>query len=325
MIIGGRECVHGYDVSVWQDPASVGGAGGHEFAVVKATEGDNYRDPNFWRHVAVAVDAGRLVGAYHFARPSWGAAGPYRDGQLEAQLFLGAIDDRIRFGVLDLEATALEADRTAEFVCGWLDEIIASGRFPIREQRVTYVGKYFNWVHTQRAVDSVLWIPWYTAGFQSDPDPRYIDLPGWSADLWPEGWALWQYTSSGTVARAHPVDCNVATRQWLDAVRGDVRSPEPFPPPEVEHMPRPVYRFPDGIDHPDAGAKLIDLRNGAFPKADGTLGYGPHWYITSNDTEIFELAVQGEILVTADPQFFAAGNDNLDRLFEAHPHVHASP
>lgn len=222
LTIGNRDCVLGFDWSVWQTPRSVNdaAAAGHEFMVVKATEGDAYRDPRYGQHVANGVAAGLTVGAYHFARPDWTDGGPYWDGRQEARLFLSAIDDRVRFVVLDLEASVLDAARTTDYVVGFWDEMTGSGRYPLREQRLTYVGFYFNWLHAMGVRDrSCLWVPAYTAGYTRDPDPRRLPLPRWSADLWDEGWCIWQYTSSGTVAGLHPSDVNVGVTSWLDAVR----------------------------------------------------------------------------------------------------------
>lgn len=242
--VGGRRCVYGFDWSYWQPPRGLRLAKlqGHEFAVIKATEGDAYRDPRYRQHIDSVVDAGLVPGAYHFARPDWSDGGPYGDGRQEAELFLSVLDDRVDFAVLDLEATVLDAARTTDYVLGWWDRIMESGRFPIREQRLTYVGFYFNWRHAVAVRDrSCLWVPGYTAGYQNNPDPAQIALPRWAADLWPEGWCIWQYTSSGTVAGLHPSDVNVGLVSWLDAVRtgqpgmhGEVE--DHLPDDEEDHM-----------------------------------------------------------------------------------------
>src|SRR4051812_44288131 len=46
-------------------------ASGHEFAIVKATEGGYYRNPWFRRDYRGARAAGLARGAYHFARPAY--------------------------------------------------------------------------------------------------------------------------------------------------------------------------------------------------------------------------------------------------------------
>lgn len=244
--VGGRACGHGFDWSIYQPPRDHRGDG-QDFAVSKATEGNGYRDPRYRDHVST-FDAARLLhGAYHFARPSGYG---YADGQQEAALLLATLAPSERFVVLDLEATVLSALETANYVLGFWDEVIRSGRFPRRDQRVTYVGKWFSYVHTARISEvSVLWIASYTAGYTPNVSPERIALPAWSVDLWPEGWALWQYSSSGTVAGVHPSDVNVATWAWLNSVAGATATPsglEPFTAPERTDMGQPVYETTDG-------------------------------------------------------------------------------
>lgn len=223
MNVGGRECVLGFDWAVYQTPRDLRAARneGHRFAVIKATEGEGFTDPKYYQHVANVMAAGLLNGAYHFARPSKsGSTSPWQDGRNEARWFLSVIHAQTDFVVLDLEATAVSPGETTEFVDGWFHEIVLSGRFPIREQRVLYVGHYFNWQHATSVRDvAVLWVPAYTAGYNPNPDPCAIALPLWAKDLWPEGWSIWQYTSSGTVAGTHPSDMNVATVQWVNSVQ----------------------------------------------------------------------------------------------------------
>lgn len=323
MLIGSRECTLGFDWSVWQTPRNLEPAAraGHEFFVVKATEGNDYRDPYYRQHVANAVDAGLVCGAYHYARPNERpGVDAYDDGRNEAYHFLHAVDSQVAFVALDLEATTLDEGRTTDYVHGWFDVIDESGFWPVREQRLLYVGVWFTWRHcVATAGRTVLWQPWYTAGYTPNPDPTRIPLPGWSKDLWPEGWALWQYTSSATVAGIHPSDANVATTQWLHAVIGDVHDPDPFPDVEDNAMARCTYHFPEGSADDHA---LIDLRNGAYVDGGG-VHYGPHWYCTDDSVEIAALVLNREVN-PAWVQLFAAGNDALDALWERWPRVFAS-
>jgi len=63
--------VHGIDVSHWQgninwsDVAS----DGQVYAWAKASEGMTYQDPQFMANMSNGIDAGVIMGAYHFARP----------------------------------------------------------------------------------------------------------------------------------------------------------------------------------------------------------------------------------------------------------------
>lgn len=275
-IVGGRPCVHGFDWSYYQAPRDLRSAfaEGNRFCVIKASEGESYRDPKYAQHVANASVAGLTVGAYHFARPDWSDGSPAADGRQEARVFLGAIDPRIEFVVLDLEATALNAQETTDYVLGFWGEVIASGMYPRREQRVTYVGKWFTYVHAGSIRDaSCLWIPAYTApGNQPNPDPTRIPLPAWSIDLWPEGWCIWQYTSGATVAGLHPSDANVATTAWLDAVTS--KTPHPmehlmFRPISVKGQPGLWQITIDG----NGNYRRTDLRSPGFIDVLARAGY----------------------------------------------------
>src|SRR4051794_39170975 len=109
-------------------------AAGCEFALVKATEGQNFRDARFtsgrWKAMK---SAGLVRGAYHFARPSNGSSDPAG----EAQDFLAAVKDvgGLRSGdlplALDLEATTLGPQDTFAWVRRFVKEIKrATGRAP---------------------------------------------------------------------------------------------------------------------------------------------------------------------------------------------------
>lgn len=251
--VGGRQCVHGFDWSQWQPPRE---HDGKSVGLIKVSEGNGWRDPSFALHWA-SLHLAPCKGTYDFARPN--GPDPYQDGRSEAAYQIANTPSTAAFIVCDLEASSVDAHGTTQFTRGWLDQVEASGRWPRREQRVMYVGKWFTWEH---ALDvsrrCVLMIPSYTAGYTPNPDPTRIPLPAWSTDLWPEGWHLWQYTSSGTEAGVHPSDRFVATLQWYQAVMGQILTPpEPFITPEKIHMAQPVFETQAGghyyaADAPDA-------------------------------------------------------------------------
>lgn len=218
--VGGRVCVRGWDDSQYQPTLDAAQARdeGYAFGVIKASEGNGWTDPAWSWHVDNIEKANLPWLAYHFARPD---GTPDADGAAEADFVLTKLagHDSCRGLVLDLEASSLDAAGTAAYVVAFWNRVCVVRPDWAREQRVTYVGKWFGYQHVQAIHDlSVLWIPAYTVGYTADPDPSLIPLPAWSDDLWPEGWAIWQYTSSGTVAGVHPVDCNVATLDWWNAV-----------------------------------------------------------------------------------------------------------
>lgn len=63
--------VHGIDVSNWQGNIDWNNVAnnGQVYAWVKASEGMTYQDPQFINNMTNGLDAGVVMGAYHFARP----------------------------------------------------------------------------------------------------------------------------------------------------------------------------------------------------------------------------------------------------------------
>lgn len=60
----------GIDVSRWQSVNTVASyAKDVDFVICKATEGKTFRDSKFEQHISTAINMGKLIGAYHFARP----------------------------------------------------------------------------------------------------------------------------------------------------------------------------------------------------------------------------------------------------------------
>ncbi len=184
----------GIDISSWQHPggaqidwAAVRSAG-VAFAVVKATEGLTYTNPYFATDRTRAVQAGLVVGAYHYARPVL----PIATATEQADQFLTVTGLTRSNGhiapVLDLEADGgLTAGQLTAWTRAFMEEIeTKTGRTPI-----LYTYRSF-WTDTMKNTSSFsrypLWFAIYNGG--SSPGP----LPGgW------QKWAMWQFTSSGSI------------------------------------------------------------------------------------------------------------------------------
>jgi lysozyme len=173
-------------------------AAGCEFAIVKATEGQGFRDARFTKARWSAMkSAGIVRGAYHFARPSTGSSDPVG----EARDFLAAVDavGGLRSGdlplALDLEATTLGPRDTFAWVRRFVRAIKrATGRAPL-----LYTSPSF-WVdrvgNSPDNLDCPLWIAHY--GVHSPTVPRAWDT-----------YTVWQHSDKGSVAGvAGNVDVN---------------------------------------------------------------------------------------------------------------------
>ncbi len=173
----------GIDVSYYQgsiDWAAVAGDG-IDFAIARVNHGD-FMDPEFAANWQGARDHGLVRGAYQYFDPGG-------DPVAQANTFIdevGRLGPGDLPGVIDVESTdGLSPAEIEANVATWLALVEeATGRQPF-----IYTGSYF-WndnVVTDAFNDHPLWIAHYTTGCPNVPD-------AWMR------WAMWQYTSTGSVA-----------------------------------------------------------------------------------------------------------------------------
>jgi GH25 family lysozyme M1 (1,4-beta-N-acetylmuramidase) len=182
--------VKGIDVSSHQgsvDFAKVKQAG-HGFAICKASEGQDFRDPSWTAARVTAIrKAGLKVGVYHYLRPR-----PGRTGAVEARFAVKTARDAgwgrggdIRLA-MDVEETDLGAAATRRYVREFADEYRdLTGHWP-----VLYTFPHFaqtvgfgDWL----ADRCPLWIAHFDTGRPTVPKP-------WGR------YAIWQHSSTGRVA-----------------------------------------------------------------------------------------------------------------------------
>ncbi|MBF6464873.1 glycoside hydrolase family 25 protein [Nocardia beijingensis] len=201
----------GPDVSSWQhtdgsliDWFAVKRAG-HNFAMVKATEGLNYINPYFVPDSLLMRAAGLARGTYHYARPN---LPPEPQAAIYAAVALGQNGPLDLPPVLDLENTGgLGPAALIDWTRRYLNTVEAlTGRVPI-------LYTYPNFWHTAMAdttefADYPLWI----ADYRGNAQP---EVPGgWST------WTFWQTTDSGTIPGiAGRVDLNVYSGAQGDFAR----------------------------------------------------------------------------------------------------------
>lgn len=154
------------------------------YAFVKATDGQAFIDPSFERNWRGATDAGLLVSAYHFFRPSLPV-------NAQAALFLRALD---RIGkkrlppVLDLEASsewsAIAQEGRVALALQWLEYVESrDGRTPIVYLCPSFATDVFG-----TAAPLARFLLW-TAEYSSAPR---IPQP-WTT------WTLWQHSDKGQI------------------------------------------------------------------------------------------------------------------------------
>lgn len=188
--------LYGPDVSGWNaqartDCSSIPG----DFLIVKATEGTGYKFAQFDQCVSQALNAGKRVAAYHFARPAQSSS------LAEANHFLDAVKPykgRI-WTFLDYEDTP-----ATDWARDWLKIVSQT----MGQSTGIYMAA--SWVNRQdwgECTRYPLWVAGYPSG--------YARFRGYNAPAFPyrtTGWqvvSMWQFTSSGYLNGVGAYDLNV--------------------------------------------------------------------------------------------------------------------
>lgn len=164
---------------------------GIDFVIIKATEGNGFKDPRFAYNVREARRAGLKVGAYHFFRFD-------ADGVTQAINFMHSIRGRKLDlpAVVDLEEwtnpSAVPDDTVASRLDGMLRHLVENG--------------YKVLIYTNKD------------GYDRFVEKRFGDYPLWLCSFsridTPIDWTIWQYSHCGIVD-------GVKGRVDLNVFRGD--------------------------------------------------------------------------------------------------------
>lgn len=177
----------GIDISMHQDGIDIA-ATGADFVVVKATEGSGYTDPCFYKHARATLDAGRLLGTYHFA---WNSANSVEE---EVETFVGAVRPYLGRALLVLDWEDPDGTADVAWAKAWLDQVAA--RTGIRP--IIYMSASVARAHAWEAVARDYWL--WVAGYPGTA-PDHLATPDCPYAPLPHGWwtLMWQYTSEGRV------------------------------------------------------------------------------------------------------------------------------
>ena len=170
-------------------------AAGYSFALVKASDGPDFHDPQLEPSIEGAKAAGLLVGAYHFLRPGF-------DAGYQAQSFLRALEPHGGLDFLDLRP-AVDVEDPSDDPGAWL-----------RIDGPTRVLKVQHWCDVldgEAGAPSQIYTdpPWWAGtigggAFASHPlwAARYSQTePDLAGTPWQTvSWAIWQHSQSGVVA-----------------------------------------------------------------------------------------------------------------------------
>jgi GH25 family lysozyme M1 (1,4-beta-N-acetylmuramidase) len=206
-VCGVGPTVKGIDVSYYQGTINWTAVKGDgvKFAYIRASDGLNTIDSKFEANWSGSRAAGIKHGAYQFFRPG-------QDAIAQADLLLDKIGGRLAADdlppVIDVEASdGQSAAVITSKVKAWVAHVkAATGRDP-----VIYTGFYF-WRDSVGAPD-VTTSPLWHAQYSTAACPNIA--PPW------QNWAIWQYSSTGTVAG---ISGNVDMNRW----NGDEASLQAF-------------------------------------------------------------------------------------------------
>lgn len=202
---GPAGAVQGVDVAAFEHPKtsqypkgapidwSKVAAAGYQFAAVKATEGNYYVNPFYASDLAGATKAGLPVLGYAFANPKVGNGTPA--GQAKYLVaHAGKVNGRVPPLALDIEYNPYKGGecygRSKAAMVSWLRQFQAEAQTLTGQVPVIYTIR--DWWHHCTGDSHVfgpdlLWVASYTTA------ARPALVHGWG------NWAVWQYTSTGTV------------------------------------------------------------------------------------------------------------------------------
>jgi GH25 family lysozyme M1 (1,4-beta-N-acetylmuramidase) len=196
-VIPGAE--QGVDVASFQHPKKAAinwqevAAAGIQFAAVKATEGDYYRNPYALTDLAAAKAAGLSTIAYAFAIPNGNGSNASPVTQANYLLnYLGTGDASVPV-VLDIEYNPYGAEcygLSRSAMVAWIAAF--DGEVQARTGRLPIIYTPAAWWHKCTGGSAAFGqTPMWVAGNTTAGSPAL-------AAGWPN-WAIWQYTSAGTV------------------------------------------------------------------------------------------------------------------------------
>ena len=191
-------------------------ADGKKFAFIKATQRNNFTDPNFVTNINNARNVGILAGAYHFACPAVDVSQfCYTNGNatVEALNFINVAGPYITNGylrpVLDLE---IGSNLDNAYLSNWVHEFISVVKSKTGVEPIIYLNKDYAQNHLDSSVSVYdLWI----AHLSEDPNlpPTPVSLGIWQT----QGWDFMQYSWTGSVN-------GILGEVDLDTVNGDINT-----------------------------------------------------------------------------------------------------
>lgn len=187
-----------------------------DFNIVKATQGTSYINPDFARMAKATVDAGKLIGVYHYA----GGGDPVK----EADFFLRTIPGYIGKAILCLDWEGEQNSAFGKSDVSWCKRFCDRVKEKTGVSCFIYMSKSVCRAHDWSPVAKSypLWCAQYASmnqtGYQSNP---WTDAKGFGA--W-SGPTIYQYSSAGNLkgwgGRLDMDICYLSRAQWQVCAKG---------------------------------------------------------------------------------------------------------
>lgn len=216
--------IKGIDVSTWQgdiDWPQVAGQG-IEFAILRASFGEEGVDRKFERNIQQAPNAGIACGAYHYCY-----ATSVQAAEREAEHFLEVIKPyQFPYPVaLDLEDTAIAAlgkNTATEIAQTFLEKVRDAGYYVVLYSNLNWL---VNYLDMNQLASYDIWLA------------QWSSKPTYQGDF-----GIWQYTSEGELSGIDaPVDRDLCYKEYPAVIQeaglngfhqGEEEQPAPSPEPE---------------------------------------------------------------------------------------------
>lgn len=181
----------GIDISSHQSGINVDQVAGLDFVIIKATEGQTYRNPDMARTYRDAKADGLKTGLYHYASGGNAVA--------EAEHFVNVVGDRVGENILVLDYEGTAVNNGVGWAMDFMDTVYnLTGVKPVIYMSQSVISRY-DWTPAVNA-GYKLWVAAYYRGytpiygFVNDP-PIYGSLGEYANDT-----VMYQYTSTGRLS-----------------------------------------------------------------------------------------------------------------------------
>ena len=215
----------GIDISSYQTTAPAG----LDFYIIKASEGNGWKDPKLDQHYNRCITLSSNIGFYHYARPDLG-----NTPQAEAEWFLSLVGQHAGQALFALDWEGNSLNYPASWALQWLQYVEAkTGVKPLFYCSTGFVngGKYSSIA----AANYGLWLAQYA------PAPTLSPNSGWAT------YAIWQYGES-TMIQGAAYDGNILNGDqstWDKYVGRQTVAPEPEIVPPKEEPKKELVKLPN--------------------------------------------------------------------------------